>query len=69
MTTIGEIAYNVGVQGMTPGIVAVLSSLFSPVTVLLALIFLHERLARRQWVGIGIIFVATLLTGMFQNFG
>lgn len=68
ITTVGEIAYNVGVQGTTPGIVAVLSSLFSPVTVLLALIFLHERLARRQWVGVGVIFVATTLIGLFQNF-
>jgi uncharacterized membrane protein len=68
ITTIGEIAYNIGVQGTTPGIVAVLSSLFSPVTVLLALIFLREKLARHQWVGVGIIFAATLLIGIFQNF-
>jgi drug/metabolite transporter (DMT)-like permease len=69
VTTIGEIAYNVGVQGTTPGIVAILSSLFSPVTVLLALIFLRERLARHQWIGVGIIFIATLLLGFFQYFG
>ncbi len=69
VTTIGEVAYNVGVQGTTPGIVAVLSSLFSPVTVLLALIFLRERLARHQWVGVGIIFVSTLLVGIAQYFG
>ncbi len=69
ITTGGEIAYNIGIQGTTPGIVAVLSSLFSPVTVLLALIFLRERLARHQWIGVGIIFVATLLVGIFQNFG
>jgi drug/metabolite transporter (DMT)-like permease len=67
ITTFGEIAYNVGVQGTTPGIVAVLGSLFSPVTVLLALIFLRERLARHQWIGVGIIFIATLLIGLFQN--
>ncbi|MBC7811904.1 MAG: DMT family transporter [Burkholderiales bacterium] len=69
VTTLGEVAYNVGVQGATPGIVAVVSSLFSPVTVLLALIFLHERMARHQWVGVGIIFIATLMLGIFQNFG
>jgi uncharacterized membrane protein len=67
ISTIGEVAYNLGVQGTTPGIVAVLSSLFSPVTVLLALIFLRERLARHQWIGVGIIFIATLLIGIFQN--
>lgn len=69
ITTLGEVAYNIGVQGTTPGIVAVLGSLFSPVTVLLALLFLHEQLTRRQWVGVGIIFIATLLIGFFQNFG
>lgn len=68
LTTLGEIAYNVGIQGTTPGIVAVLSSLFSPVTVLLALIFLREQLARYQWVGVGVIFIATLLLGLFQSF-
>jgi drug/metabolite transporter (DMT)-like permease len=41
--------------------VAVLGSLFSPITVLLAYIFLHERLARWQWVGVGVIFVAIAL--------
>ena len=69
ITTIGEVAYNIGVKGTTPGIVAVLTSLFSAVTVFLALIFLHERLVRRQWVGVGIIFAATVLIGYFQNFG
>lgn len=69
ITTIGEVAYNVGVQGTTPGIVAVLSSLFSSVTVLLALVFLRERLARHQWIGVGIIFASTLLIAYFQNFG
>jgi drug/metabolite transporter (DMT)-like permease len=68
ITTIGEVAYNVGIQGMTPGIVAVLSSLFGAVTVILALIFLQERLARHQWIGVGVIFVSVVLIGIFQNF-
>jgi drug/metabolite transporter (DMT)-like permease len=68
ITTLGEVAYNIGIQGTTPGIVAILSSLFGTVTVLLALIFLNERLARHQWVGVAIIFIAILLVGIFQNF-
>jgi drug/metabolite transporter (DMT)-like permease len=67
ITTLGEVAYNVGIQGTTPGVVAILSSLFGTVTVLLALIFLHERLARHQWIGVGIIFAAILIVGIFQN--
>jgi drug/metabolite transporter (DMT)-like permease len=68
LTTIGDLAYNIGTQGTTPGIVAVISSLFSPVTVMLALIFLRERLARRQWIGVSLIFVATFFIGLFQHF-
>ncbi len=39
------------------GLVAVLSSLFSLVTIILARIFLKERLASWQWFGIGLVLV------------
>lgn len=42
-------------------IVSVLASLFSAVTVLLAWIFLHDKLQWSQWLGIGIIFVGVVL--------
>jgi drug/metabolite transporter (DMT)-like permease len=42
-------------------VVSVLISLFSAVTVLLAWIFLHDKLQWSQWLGIGIIFVGIAL--------
>ncbi|GAC1541813.1 MAG: DMT family transporter [Herpetosiphon sp.] len=55
LDTTANIAYNQGLRSTTPGIVAVLGSLFSPITVLLALALLKERLAVRQWIGVGMI--------------
>jgi drug/metabolite transporter (DMT)-like permease len=51
------IFYNVGLQSAQSGLVAVISSLFSAVTVLLARLFLREKLAANQWAGLALIFV------------
>jgi drug/metabolite transporter (DMT)-like permease len=48
-------AYNLGIAGALTAVVSILSSLFSAVTVLLAFIFLRERLSRMQWVAVGVI--------------
>jgi drug/metabolite transporter (DMT)-like permease len=42
-------------------IVSILASLFSAITVILAWIFLHERLRQHQWLGIVIIFLGIIL--------
>ncbi|MGZ3583689.1 MAG: EamA family transporter [Ktedonobacterales bacterium] len=62
--TTANIAYNLGITGGLTSIVAVLSSLFSAVTVLLAWIFLRERLSRWQWVGTIAIFVGIALVSL-----
>jgi drug/metabolite transporter (DMT)-like permease len=62
-----NVGYNVGLHSDAPGVVAVLGSLFSPITVILAFVFLRERLAARQWVGVGIIFVAVAAIGIAEN--
>jgi drug/metabolite transporter (DMT)-like permease len=57
-------AYVANVFGLAVGssaIVNVMASLFSVVTVLLAGIFLRERLAWHQWLGIGLVFVSIAL--------
>ncbi|MEO7001640.1 MAG: EamA family transporter [Ktedonobacterales bacterium] len=63
LDTAANVAYNVGIDnaGALTSVVATLSSLFSVVTVLLAWVFLRERLARWQWVGVAAIFVGVAL--------
>ncbi len=57
LDTAAFLCYSFGVRQADSGIVAVLSSLFSAVTVLLARLFLKERLAANQWIGIGLLLV------------
>lgn len=59
LDTTANIAYNLGITTSLIAVVSVISSLFSAVTVLLAWLFLRERLARWQWVG-----VVTILVGI-----
>jgi drug/metabolite transporter (DMT)-like permease len=51
-------------NGQEVAIVSVLVSLFSAVTVVLAWIFLHEKLHWSQWLGICIIFVGIVLVNI-----
>jgi drug/metabolite transporter (DMT)-like permease len=63
--TLAFIAYTLGIHlsGQT-GTVAVLSSLFSAVTILLARLFLKEKLEWSQWGGIGLILVGVGLVSL-----
>ena len=63
LDTAANVAYNLGIDnaGALTSVVATISSLFSVVTVLLAWVFLRERLARWQWVGVAAIFVGVAL--------
>lgn len=45
-------AYNLGVAGALTAVVSILSSLFGAVTVLLAFVFLRERLGWLQWLAV-----------------
>jgi bacterial/archaeal transporter family protein len=59
---VGNIAFfEALVKGGKASVVAPVTALFPMVTVLLALIFLRERLGRVQWVGLGLAFVAIYL--------
>jgi drug/metabolite transporter (DMT)-like permease len=50
--TLAFVAFSVGTTISGAGVISVLSSMFSAVTVLLAWIFLKERLAKIQWWGV-----------------
>lgn len=65
LDTAANVAYNLGISVAQTSIVVVLSSLFSAVTVLLAWIFLRERLAGWQWAGVAAILVGILLVNAF----
>jgi drug/metabolite transporter (DMT)-like permease len=54
------LAYNIGLTSDFVAIVAVLASLFSAVTVLLAWGFLRERLAFNQWLGVALILIGVV---------
>ena len=54
-------AYNLGVAGSLTAVVSILSSLFSSVTVILAFIFLKERLGRVQWAAVLVILAGVAL--------
>jgi uncharacterized membrane protein len=62
--TFGYITYTTGMQGGDVSTVTILSSLYSTVTVVLAWIFLRERLQHNQWLGIGVIFLGIALINM-----
>ena len=57
MDTAAFVANNAGLHIGPVSVVSVLASLYGAVTVLLAWIFLRERLERSQWLGIILIFV------------
>jgi drug/metabolite transporter (DMT)-like permease len=57
LDTLGFLAAAAGLRSTEVAIVSVFISLFSVVTVLLAFLFLRERLHLSQWLGVGIIFV------------
>lgn len=59
---LGNIAFfQALVKGGSASVVAPVTALFPVVTVLLALVFLKERLGRTQWVGLALAFVAIYL--------
>ena len=64
LDTAANVAYNVGITVSLTTVVSVISSLFSAVTVLLAWVFLRERLARLQWAGVGAILVGILFVSV-----
>jgi drug/metabolite transporter (DMT)-like permease len=64
LDTSANIAYNLGITGGLVSVVVVLSSLFSAVTVLLAWIFLRERLRGWQWLGVAAIFLGIALVSV-----
>lgn len=64
LDTLAFAANNVGMQSEQVSVVAVLSSMFAAVTVVLAAIFLHERIRWGQWLGLALILAGILLVSL-----
>ncbi|MGH9745416.1 MAG: DMT family transporter [Candidatus Acidiferrales bacterium] len=64
MDTTAFIANNAGLHTGQISVVSVLASLYGAVTVVLAWIFLREKLERSQWFGIVLIFVGIVLVSV-----
>jgi len=64
LDTAANVAYNLGITISLTAVVSVISSLFSAVTVMLAWVFLRERLARWQWAGVGAIMAGIALVSV-----
>jgi len=62
--TAAFVANNAGLSTGQVSVVSVLASLYGAITVLLAWIFLRERLERSQWLGIVIIFIGIVLISL-----
>jgi drug/metabolite transporter (DMT)-like permease len=64
MDTAAFVANNAGLRTGQVSVVSVLASLYGAVTVVLAWIFLREKLEGSQWFGIVLIFVGILLVSV-----
>src|SRR6185312_7710419 len=64
MDSFAYLLYAVGAHHLKVSVVASLSGLFSVWTLVLAVMFLRERLAVRQWAGVALIFAAIALLAM-----
>jgi drug/metabolite transporter (DMT)-like permease len=64
LDTAAFVANNAGLHTGQVSVVSVLASLYGAVTVLLARIFLREKLERSQWFGIALIFTGIVLVSI-----
>lgn len=62
--TAALLCYNAGIAGAYVSIVTALASIFSAITVLLAWLFLRERLQISQWAGVAGLLVGVLLLSL-----
>ena len=64
LDTVAFLSYNFGISTAYVSVVAALASIFSAVTVLMAWVLLHERLASSQWVGVVAVLAGVLLVSL-----
>jgi drug/metabolite transporter (DMT)-like permease len=64
LDTTALVTFNLGVDSAYTSTTAALASLYSAVTIVMAWLFLRERLTRSQWTGIGVLLAGVLLVSL-----
>jgi drug/metabolite transporter (DMT)-like permease len=66
LDTVGYVAFNVGVQRADTSVVATAAAPYAVVPIIAGVVFLHERPAVSQWVGVAAVLVGIVLLGLFS---
>jgi drug/metabolite transporter (DMT)-like permease len=66
LDTIGYVAFNVGVQHDETSVVATAAAPYAIVPIAAGVVFLHERPAVTQWIGVAAVLVGLVLLGFFS---
>jgi drug/metabolite transporter (DMT)-like permease len=66
LDTVGYVAFNVGVQREETSVVATAAAPYAIVPIAAGVIFLHERPAVTQWIGVAAVLVGLVLLGLFS---
>jgi drug/metabolite transporter (DMT)-like permease len=66
LDTVGYVAFNVGVQHADTSLVATAAAPYAIVPIVAGVVFLHERPAPTQWLGVTAVIVGMVLLGLFS---
>jgi drug/metabolite transporter (DMT)-like permease len=66
LDTVGYVAFNVGVQHADTSLVATAAAPYAVVPIIAGVVFLHERPAPTQWLGVTAVIVGMVLLGLFS---
>ena len=66
LDTVGYVAFNVGVQRADTSVVATAAAPYAVVPIIAGVVFLHERPAVSQWVGVAAVLVGIVFLGLFS---
>jgi drug/metabolite transporter (DMT)-like permease len=66
LDTVGYVAFNVGVQHADTSLVATAAAPYAIVPIVAGVVFLHERPAPTQWLGVAAVIGGVVLLGLFS---
>jgi drug/metabolite transporter (DMT)-like permease len=66
LDTVGYVAFNIGVQHADTSLVATAAAPYAVVPIVAGVVFLHERPAWSQWLGVTAVILGMVLLGLFS---